>query len=208
MRNLLTILFILAIGSSSLLAVAITIEPDWTGDLGTIANPLNIDDVIDVHITVDAAFISLDVLFTISDNVEFVSASGLSDSAANKTNDAALFGWSTTGNPNPSYDPLWAVDGEGNKTVEMGLSVGLGQPKSAGNSALVQLQVTGEGELTLIINQGISFSDISTIYDDGTFSGTEVGEFSDSITLHAIPEPATVMLLTLGMIPAIIKRKK
>ncbi len=208
MKKILVILSILVVAQSCLGVGNITISPDLDGDLGTSSNPLSVGDVIDVYIVVDSDFISIDVLVTIAGNIEFVTASGLSDSVANKTNDASAFGWNTNEDPTygySSYDPFWAADGS---TVEMGLSVGLGQPKSAGNAALVQLQVMGEGELTLTINQGTSFSDISTIYDDGTFSGAELGEFSDSVTLYSVPEPATVMILVLGMIPAITKRKK
>jgi hypothetical protein len=206
MRKLFVILSILIAAQSCFGIGNLTLSADLADDLGTIANPLNVGDIIDVYVEVDSEFMKIDVLFTIAGNIEFVTASGLSDSAT--TNNASVFGWSIVNDSDiegPSYDPIWAIDGQ---TVEMGLAVSM-EPKLAGRAALVQLKVTGQGDLTITINQGISFPYAATTYIiSSAVDEILVGDYNDSTVLYSVPEPATVAILVLGIIPAITKRKK
>lgn len=207
MRKLFVILSILIAAQSCFGIGNLTVSADLAGDLGTISNPLNVGDIIDIYVESDSDLISLDVLFTIAGNIEFVTASGLSDSTT--TNNANVLGWSTNEDPDfgyASYDPIWSFNGQ---TVEMGLSTTY-FPKPAGRAALVQLRVTGQGDLTVTINQGTSFSEIPTMRVGSSMvdEGILVGDYSDNILLYSVPEPATVAILVLGIIPAIAKRKK
>lgn len=191
MRNLVIALVVLLFACTASAIVEgsiITFVPLEQGQLGTIDNPLKASEIVDIYITVNNPFFAMNVLVGIEDgDARIVDATGIDE--------AEDFGWDS----DISNDPIIT-----DRLVELGLASFLDKP--AGLAAKITIQAISEGIVTIGIANGSGETFEESM--DGFFRiyPVVVGELL--IYQTHLPEPATVILLSLGILPAVIKRKK
>lgn len=164
----------LAVGATN--GSMITFEDIADGQPGSITNPLEKSNFIDIYLSVDSMFFAMDVVVSVSGPAQIVYASGSSDAAA--------FGWTSAQSNNPIFST---------NNVEMGLAVDMSGLKMAGRAAKITLKALGSGQVVLSLSNGSLFEDTSM---DSMF---RVPLANDTLTIYqTAPEPTTVALLLLG----------
>lgn len=189
MRKLFMVLIVLTLATAAYAGIEgslITFLPIEEGQPGSITNPISPSELIDIYITVDDYFFAMDVMVGFMGPAEIVSATGKAESG--------LFGWSL----DPSNDPLFPVS----NCVEMGLEAAF-YPKDSGLAAKITLRALAAGQVFLSMGDGFSFAPSL----DGYFRTPIV--MGELIIYQAeVPEPATITLISLGILPAVLKRKR
>jgi hypothetical protein len=167
----------------------ITFAPFEQGQLGTIDNPLKPSEIVDVYITVNNYFFAMNVLVGIEEgNARIIDATGIEQ--------AEEFGWFS----DISNDPIIT-----DRLVELGLAA-LYDPKPAGLAAKIRIQALTEGIVIIGIANGSGVNFEPSM--DGYFRVDPVVKGELLVYQTHLPEPATILLLGLGILPAVIKRKK
>ena len=186
MKKLLVALIVFCMAgtaAASLVGSLITLAPIDEGNPGSLSSPLHVGDFVDVYITVDELFFSMNVAVLVNGPAEVVSATGKAD--------AEMFGW----NAAPSYDPLISPG-----IVELGLAVEF-DPKPAGLAAMITFQATAAGTVQLELVPGMSFEPSMDAF------------FKDPVVLGELeiyqtaPEPTTIAILGSGFMLIAMKKR-
>lgn len=187
MRKLLVALILFSLAgtaAASSFGSLVTFAPIDEGNPGSLSNPLHVGDFVDVYITVNELFFSMNVAVLVNGPAEIVDATG--------KDEAEQFGW----NYSPSYEPIVTSD-----VAEVGLAVEF-DPKPTGYAAMITLQAMAPGEVYLELVPGMSFEPST----DGYFRDPVVEGF---LTIYqATPEPATVSILGLGFLLIGARKKR
>ena len=164
----------------------ITFQPIEKGQPGSFENPLKPSEIIDIYITINNPFFVMDILVGIeAGNARIITATGIDE--------ATDFGWE----PECSNNPIIT-----DRLVELGLAV-FTDPKLQGTAAKVSIQAISEGVVTVGMGDGFFFEKSVDAYFKPPIV---MGELT--IYQTHLPEPATVLLFAIGMLPAIIRRSK
>jgi hypothetical protein len=186
MKKLLVALMISLLATTataSTLGGLVAFAPIDEGDPGSLSNPLHVGNFVDVYITVNDMFFSMNVAVLVNGPADIIAATG--------TAQAEQFGWNIA----PSHDPIIQPG-----IAEVGLAVEF-DPKPAGYAAMITLLATGAGVVNLELVPGINFEPST----DGFFRDPVVmGELT---IYQSTPEPTTVAILGLGFMLIGIKKK-
>ena len=172
---LITIIALLILVAGAAQGSMITFEDIADGQPGSITNPLETSDFIDVYISLDVPFFAMDIVVAVSGPAQIVYATGI-DTAAD-------FGWDVP----QSNNPIFSTD-----SVEIGLAVDIWGLKNAGQAAKITLKALGQGQVILSLSNGTNFEKST----DHLFGKVQA---NDTLTIYqTAPEPTTIALLLLG----------
>ena len=173
---LITIIALLILVAGAANGSMITFENMADGQPGSITNPLEASNFIDIYISVDSTFFAIDVVVSVSGPAQIVYATD--------TADAPDFGWDSP----QSNDPIFSTN-----SVEIGLATSIGNNKESGRAAKITLKALQAGTVVLTIANGDAFEN----YSMDALLGKPAVE--GTLTIYqAAPEPATVALLLIG----------
>ena len=180
MKKLLSLVLILAVASLAS-ATTVSLVGPAPGELGSAENPAVESDLITIQVALgNGTLLGLDSILTVTGPGTIVDAF--------KVADAGTYGW----DPGLTADPIM-----GGNSAEMGAG------NFAGNSnasvGYFVIHCDGPGEVVLTLSEGQSFG-------GSMDTNWMVPTYGPSITIHQIPEPATIALLCLGGL--LIRKKK
>jgi hypothetical protein len=166
-------------------AAIVTLVPIDEGAPGSATNPLKDSDYIEILINVDPKVMSVDALVEVAGPAQVTGAVNLSD--------CANYGWDTS----LSFDPILTTT-----TADIGVGDFAGGPDTDTIGGYITLHCTGAGPVTVTLMGNQTFGGS---YD---LSGSPIpgSEITGTLTIHQIPEPATLALLGLGGL--LLRRRK
>ena len=183
MKNLLSVLLVLCLTNIASAALVYIPGEIPEGDPGSATNPLKDSDYLMIPVYSDVQLLTLDVELTIQGPGTIDGAVGLAD--------CEDYGW----DPDLSFDPIPGTrDG-----VEIGMGNFGGGLDPGEPIGYYLIHCTGDGFVIV---------DLLSAFEQGGTFDMDFAEVpaAGQLTIHQIPEPATVLLLGLGGL--LLRRRK